>query len=102
MPFDHAQCPNPQCAAILDPERLKPGPTGPLCPRCNTALRMEDIFGVTDAFAEEEGEHMTIDDLVPGFGAGGGKPKRGGDDFEERRPLTLDNLLPGPTAKKRR
>lgn len=96
MPFDHAKCPNPQCAAVLDPERLKAGPKGPVCPRCDTALRMEDIFGVMDSWAEEDQENLSLDDAVPGFGAGG-SPGRA-DDFEERRPLNLDNLLPGPTS----
>lgn len=99
MPFDHARCPSPSCRAMLDPERLKPGPNGPLCYYCGTPLSMEDIFGVTAAFAEEEEEQMSIDDLVPGMGS---QKPRSAPANEAKKPLTLENLLPGPTNPKRR
>ena len=89
MPFDHAQCPN--CEAILDPERLKRGERGPHCPNCDTPLRMVDLFGVVDAFTDEEQPDLTLDDLVPGSSPsplGGKRPD----------PLTLDALVP---SKKR-
>src|SRR5688572_28863028 len=99
MPFDHAKCPNPQCAAVLDPERLKAGPKGPVCPRCDTALSMQDIFGVAANWAEEDQPNLSLDDAVPGFGDGGG---RSGSVFDDEPPrlLNLDNLLPGPTSPK--
>lgn len=86
MPFDHAKCPG--CGANLDPERLAAGPRGPQCPRCQTPLSFVDLFGVADAFAEEDGEQMTIDDLVPGMGPS----RRSGAADPEK--MTLDHLLP--------
>jgi hypothetical protein len=108
MPFDHAKCPNPQCAAVLDPERLKAGPRGPVCPRCDTPLSMEDIFGVAANWAEEDQPNLSLDDAVPGFGESGHAPSGGGGGgrsiFEDddappaRRP---GNLLSGPTSSKK-
>lgn len=109
MPFDHAKCPNPSCGAVLDPERLKAGPQGPVCPRCNTTLGMEDIFGVAAAFSEEDQEHLTLDDLVPdgSRGAHGGyhhdpEPHHEPEARAPKKKLTLDKLLPGPAPKKLR
>lgn len=84
MPFDHARCPG--CEAILDPDRLKAGPKGPHCPRCDTPLGLVDLFGVSDAFAEEEQPQLTLDDLVPSS-----NPRPGPGAREE---LTLDTLVP--------
>jgi hypothetical protein len=110
MPFDHARCPH--CQTNIDPERLLQGTKGPLCPKCQMPLSMKDLFGVADAFAEAEddGNSLTLDDLVPGGGSG--RPASHDDDGD----LTLDSLLgqrrspspkapariPGPTAPKKR
>jgi hypothetical protein len=97
--FDHVKCPS--CQASFDPERLEGGPDGPRCPRCKSTLRLENLFGLKDEFRDddEDGNNVSLDDLVGGGGRGG--PSRGGDD-EPRRPLSLDNLLPGPGAPPRR
>ena len=86
MPFDHASCPG--CQAILDPERLVGGQGNPKCPRCHTELSFVDIFGVADAFREDEAENLSLDDLVPGS-----KPKPTVSAAKEL--LSLDALIPG-------
>lgn len=86
MPFDHALCPG--CQAILDPERLAGAPGTPKCPRCQTTLSFVDLFGVADAFREDEAENLSLDDLVPGS-----KPKPAAPAAKEQ--LSLDALVPG-------
>ena len=85
MPFDHALCPG--CQAMLDPERLNAGPRGPVCPKCQTPLSLVDLFGVADAFSEEEGEKLSLDDLVPG--------SRPAPKTNPSTTLSLDALIPG-------
>ena len=90
MPFDHARCPN--CTSILDPERLIAGTRGPACPKCGTQLSMVDLFGVSDAFREDEQPDLTLEDLMPGL-APSRKPEPRDED------LTLDHLI-RPTTKR--
>lgn len=62
--FDHVRCPS--CGAILDPESIIPGPgQGPTCPKCKSALSLTDLFGVADAFRDEDDPELSLDDLVP-------------------------------------
>lgn len=64
--FDHVRCHS--CKAMLDPEKLGDvANRGMTCPKCGTALKLTDLFGLMDAFAEEEVEDPDLDDLVPGF-----------------------------------
>lgn len=97
MPFDHARCPG--CNAIIDPERLKPGKNGPACPSCGETLATRDLFGLAANWAEagdDDGNQLTLDDLVSGP-SGGGSSGKG-----EGKKLTLENLLSGPVAKKKK
>jgi len=65
--FDHARCPH--CRAMLDPESIGGVQgRGMRCPRCNNPLQLTDLFGVADAFSEEEGAALSLDHAVPGFG----------------------------------
>jgi len=65
--FDHVRCPH--CRAMLDPESIGGVQgRGMRCPRCNKPLQLTDLFGVADAFSEEEGASLSLDDAVPGFG----------------------------------
>lgn len=98
--FDHVKCPS--CQAAIDPERLEGGPEGPRCPRCKSTLSLQNLFGLRDAFRDEDedGNAVSLDDLVGGGRRGGASPDD--DDDQPRRPLSLDNLLPGPGAPTRR
>jgi hypothetical protein len=65
--FDHVRCPH--CEAMLDPESIGGVQgRGMRCPRCNKPLQITDLFGIADAFSEEEGANLSLDDAVPGFG----------------------------------
>ncbi len=67
--FDHVRCPH--CRAMLDPESIGGVQgRGMRCPRCNEQLQLTDLFGVADAFSEEEGASLSLDHAVPGFGEG--------------------------------
>jgi hypothetical protein len=61
--FDHVRC--SACKAMLDPESLanKPG-QGLSCPRCGAPLALGDLFGLKDAFAEEDQEDLSLDDVL--------------------------------------
>jgi hypothetical protein len=61
--FDHVRC--SACKAMLDPESLgsRPG-QGLSCPRCGAPLSLGDLFGLKDAFAEEEPEDLSLDDAL--------------------------------------
>ncbi len=59
--FDHIRCST--CNATLSPEAVG-GRNGMNCPHCGNELRMADLFGLGDAFAEEEAPSMSLDDLV--------------------------------------
>ena len=89
MPFDHARCPS--CQAVLDPERLRAGTKGPECPHCKTTLSLVDLFGVSDAFRDEESPNLTLDDLVPQ------KQSSGRPSAPEA--LSLDSLVPLPRRR---
>ena len=68
--FDHARCPH--CRAMLDPESIGGVQgRGMRCPRCNNPLQLTDLFGVADAFSEEDGPSLSLDHAVPGYGEGG-------------------------------
>lgn len=60
--FDHVRC--HACKAMLDPESLRTRESGPTCPKCGVTLSLTDLFGLSSAFAEEEEDPMSIDDLV--------------------------------------
>jgi hypothetical protein len=63
--FDHVRC--HACKAMLDPETLASTPgQGLTCPKCKAALSLTDLFGLADAFAEEEEGPVSLDDLVSG------------------------------------
>ena len=65
--FDHVRCPH--CRSMLDPESIGGVQgRGMRCPKCNEPLQLTDLFGVADAFSEEEGASLSLDDAVPGFG----------------------------------
>lgn len=72
--FDHVRCPS--CAAHIDPERVEVLRGVAVCPSCQTALELKSLFGLSDAFEEDDDDNMGIDDLVPG---GGGDRPRGWD-----------------------
>lgn len=75
--FDHVKCSG--CRAQLDPESLVAIQGTVRCPRCGGNISLTDLFGVRDAFSEEDEPQVTIDDLVPGgpsFGGGGPPPPR--------------------------
>ena len=57
--FDHVRCHH--CKAMLDPERISAGMT---CPQCGNELALSDLFGLKDAFQEEEGPELSLDDLL--------------------------------------
>lgn len=61
--FDHVRC--HACKAMLDPESLGSVPgQGLSCPKCRAALSLTDLFGLADAFDEDEPAPMSLDDLV--------------------------------------
>ena len=61
--FDHVRC--HACKAMLDLESLATVPgQGLTCPKCKAALSLTDLFGLADAFAEEEEGPVSLDDLV--------------------------------------
>lgn len=63
--FDHVRC--TACKAMLDPENLASLPgQGMSCPECKAPLSPADLFGLADAFAEEESPDLSLDDLVAG------------------------------------
>jgi DNA-directed RNA polymerase subunit RPC12/RpoP len=62
--FDHVRCPS--CGAHLDPEALDVREGAARCPHCSSQIGLRDLFGVADAFVDEDEPHVTIDDLVPG------------------------------------
>ena len=66
--FDHVRCPS--CAAHINPEQLEVLDGVAVCPSCKSQIGIRDMFGLRDAFEEEDGPQMTIDDLVPGGGSG--------------------------------
>lgn len=72
MYFDHARCPS--CGISFDPERVEVRGGAMSCPKCKSQLSLKSLFGLAAAFEEEEPEHMTIDDLVPGGGANTAPP----------------------------
>jgi hypothetical protein len=61
--FDHVRC--SACKAMIDPESLgsRPG-QGLSCPRCGAPLSLGDLFGLKDAFAEEDQEELSLDDAM--------------------------------------
>jgi hypothetical protein len=61
--FDHVRC--SACKAMIDPEQVasRPG-QGISCPRCGAPLSMGDLFGLKDAFLEEEQEELSLDDAI--------------------------------------
>ena len=61
--FDHIRCSH--CRAQLDPESIG-GRAGMACPHCGGALNPTDLFGLADAFVEDEAPDLSLDDLVPG------------------------------------
>lgn len=61
--FDHIRCSH--CRAQLDPDGLN-GRDGLVCPSCGGALNPTDLFGLADAFVEEDEPMLSLDDLVPG------------------------------------
>lgn len=62
--FDHVSC--PQCKAAFDPEKIASGPGQPMaCPSCGAAIGLTDLFGLKDAFAEEDQPSLGLDDLSP-------------------------------------
>ncbi len=77
MYFDHVKCPS--CGAAFDPEAVGSRSGSLTCPACGSQLELRALFGLNSAFAEEEAESMSIDDLVPGRsgpvaeGTGGGQ-----------------------------
>jgi hypothetical protein len=50
----------------FDPDRVTVVDGQPACPHCGAPMKVVDMFGIADAFAEDEPEEMTLDDLVPG------------------------------------
>lgn len=63
--FDHVRC--TACKATLDPESLvSVQGQGMSCPQCKAPLSLTDLFGLRDAFAEEESPDLSLDDLVAG------------------------------------
>lgn len=64
--FDHVRC--SACKSILDPENLATVQgQGMSCPYCKAPLSLKDLFGLADAFAEEESPDLSLDALVDGF-----------------------------------
>jgi hypothetical protein len=61
--FDHVRC--HACKAMLAPESLgSVAGQGLSCPKCGAALSLPDLFGLSDAFSEDEEQPMSLDDLV--------------------------------------
>ena len=64
--FDHVRCPH--CRAMIDPEKVGGQSRQMMCPRCNGQLSVVDLFGVGDAFVEEDEPSLTLEDAVPNWG----------------------------------
>lgn len=91
--FDHAKCPG--CGAHLDPERLAGTEAGPACPKCGTTLDLKHLFGLRDAFADddEDGNALSLDDLVGG-GPARRAPSGGSGSIFDDEPAGPRALLP--------
>ena len=95
--IDHVQCSN--CGARIEPESLSVRQGQPYCPQCGGALKLKDLFGVADAFTEEDAPHVTIDDLVPGGSPPASSPAAGPAARPDRSRREEDaQALPGPGA----
>ncbi len=88
--FDHVRC--PACAAHINPEALKVVEGASSCPSCNAQIGIRDLFGLKDAFEEDDDDNMTIDDLVP---RGTGSAHAAGD-FDPRA-----SVAPAPPRQPR-
>lgn len=88
--FDHVKCTS--CRAQLDPESLVTIQGSARCPKCGGEIALKDLFGLRDAFAEEEAPQVTIDDLVPGG------PARSGPSRSTRAPSSDGRQLPATTG----
>ena len=62
MYFDHVRCPS--CKAAFDPEKVSAQGQMMACPYCHSKLSLKSLFGLADAFAEEETADLSLDDLV--------------------------------------
>ena len=90
--FDHVRCSS--CGANFDPEKVSVGGRQFKCPSCGAELKLADLFGLADAFSEEDQPDLTLDDLVPG--ASGGSPKGGparGPSSSETLPVLKGGAL---------
>jgi hypothetical protein len=96
MYFDHARCPH--CNISFDPESIQTTGDGMVCPNCKTQLAIKSLFGLAAHLDEEEPEHVTIDDLVPGGPSR--SDSRFGDDGDDDEPPSTMRLL--EEFKKRR
>jgi len=61
--FDHARC--PQCGTAFDPEKVATKGGEMACPACGASLALASLFGLNDAFAEEEQPDLSLEDAIP-------------------------------------
>lgn len=61
--FDHIRCSS--CGTAFDPEKVSVGGRVFKCPSCGEELRLTDLFGLADAFAEEDQPDLTLEDAIP-------------------------------------
>jgi hypothetical protein len=57
--FDHVKCHH--CGAMLDPDKLS---AGMQCTSCGGELALADLFGIKDAFSENDSPELSLDDLL--------------------------------------
>jgi hypothetical protein len=74
--FDHVRCSS--CGTSFDPEQIGGGVRQLSCPHCGAMLQVADLFGLKDQWLEEEEEHLTLEDAVPGHKREEG-PEEGSD-----------------------
>jgi len=83
MYFDHARCPT--CGASFDPDKLAVRDGHPACPHCGGQMKLVDMFGIADAFAEDDEPELTLEDAIPEWDGQSPRPQQQAPSTEAPR-----------------
>lgn len=61
--FDHVKCPD--CGTAFDPEKVATRGRQLSCPKCGAVLALTDLFGISDAFSEDDQPNLDLEDVIP-------------------------------------
>lgn len=61
--FDHVKC--PECGTAFDPEKVATRGSQLACPKCGAVLALANLFGISDAFSEDDQPQLDLEDVVP-------------------------------------